>query len=426
MYLLKLTLSQARVFIALLLLILMNINCTQATEQKPSAKQIQVGNVLYIPPQGWQKIDQPNGVVLSPSSDLNKTPCFIAILPGEDFQGDFRNWFDNKLEQLHKGSKVLVKGEITETTEPEGGYPLIYTPLVIENDSGQRSYRFYIGAHPAQRAELITYIAYSEQDFQKYNPVLENFLKTVDFANILDKTTSNKTVAKTKPAKSENALSGLYVGTESRQQFNPNTKLYDYIVRKVYYIFSPDGRVCYALPKGGALDSFDFDNPKNIEPNNIGSYEISNGQIQFSNAGGQANPPRAFTNNRNFLQIGNLKLYRVEPTSNLRLNGAYSVRTFTNTSSGNSTGGVSGENQLVFGADGRFSQKGFVGFAVGGGAGSNRDAGTGTYKINGNTLELTYSDGKLIKHTFFIYPENVAEKRPGLLIVDGASYLLRD
>ena len=420
MYLFKL--NQVRVFIVLLLLILMNINCTQATEQKPS--QIQVGNVLYIPPSGWQKIDQPDGVVLSPSTDLNKTPCFIAILPGEDFQGNFRSWFDNKLEQIHKGSKVLVKGEVTETTEPEGRYPLIYTPLVIENESGQRSYPFYIGAHPAERAELITYVAYSEEDFQKYNPVLENFLKTVDFANI--KTTSNKTAVKTKPAKSENALSGLYVGTESRQQFNPNTKLYDYIVRKVYYIFSPDGRVCYVLPKGGALDNFDFDNPQNVEPNNIGSYEISNGQIQFSNAGGQANPPRAFTNNRSFLQIGNLKLYRVELVSNLRLNGTYSVRTFTNTSSGSSAGGVAGENQLVFGADGRFSQKGFVGFAVGGGAGSSRDGGTGTYKINGNTLELSYSDGKLIKHTFFIYPENAAEKRPGLLIVDGASYLLRD
>ncbi len=427
-------LENIKFLLLILLVLLTSFTCTQATQKKTSNTS-QVGNVIYSTPAGWQKLDQEGGVVFIPGDKpIDKAVCFIAVLPGQELTSDFRNWFDSRIEKLNDGLKVLSKGELTETTDDKG-IPVIYNTLVVQSSDGQISYRLYISAHPKNKAELIAYVAYSKEDFQKYNPVMQKFLESVEFANVVNapnNSTNNSTpsVSNNKPRLTGNSLSGLYVGTENRQQFNPVTKYYDYIVRQIYYVFSPDGQVYNALPKGGSLDNFDFDQVKNSDPDNFGYYQISNGQIQFQFKNRPQVPALAFTNNQSSLQIGRIKLYPVEQFTGLRLNGNYSVKTFVNTSNGSNTSSVSGEKQLIFTKDGRFSQNGFVGFAGStsdvGASSSSKTSGSGTYRITGNTLELTYSDGQKAKYTFFIYPENVNESVPGLLIIDGASYLLRN
>lgn len=425
-------------FLFLILLVLFSsTNCTQATQKKATSSASQVGNILFTPPVGWQKLDQQGGVAFIPGDKpADKASCFIAILPGQDFTGNFREWFDSAVEKLNNTVKILSKGEVTESTDDKG-VEVLYTSLAVQSSDGQVSYRLYVSAHPKNRVELLAYAAYSKEDFQKYNPIFQKFLESVEFANVVgtnssnnnSNNSSNNSTPSNKAKPTGNGLTGLYVGTDSRQQFNPNTKLYDYIVRQVYYFFSPDGQVYNALPKGGTLDNFDFDQAKTADPDNFGYYQISNGQIQFQFSNRPQTPAVAFSNNQNSLQIGRIKLYPVSQFTNLRLNGNYSVKTFVNTSSGNNYGGVAGEKQIVFSQDGRFSQNGFVGFSgSSGGSGaatSSKTSGSGTYRIVDNTLELTYSDGQKARFTFFVYPENVNEPRPGLLIIDGAAYLLQ-
>jgi hypothetical protein len=74
--------------------------------------------------------------------------------------------------------------------------------------------------------------------------------------------------------------------------------------------------------------------------------------------------------------------------------------------------------------DGRFARRGFIGFAGGGtgggGAISQEGQAAGTYRITGNTIELSYGGGRSERHTFFVYPgeENV-------LVIDGVTFLRR-
>ena len=90
---------------------------------------------------------------------------------------------------------------------------------------------------------------------------------------------------------------------------------------------------------------------------------------------------------------------------------------------------MSGEHKIAFNRNGQFAQQDFVGY-VGSGSSANsstssRRSGSGTYRILGNTLELNYSDGRREQYSFFVYPENVKEARPGLIVINGTSYLLR-
>lgn len=435
MKLFEIFIQHIKLILILTILVLTFVTCTPAL-QKNKPEKSTIGNVLFIPPKGWQRIEQSGGIAFIPAGKtLENASSFIAILPGQNLESNFREWFDRTLEQLHKGSKVISKGDVVETTDDDKVYPVFLVPVIIKTQDGRQSYRFYVAAHPGNRAEMFVLSASSQEEYNQYTPVLEEFLKQVDFVNIAKNNKSNSTTSvnnspSEKPTSNSNALSGLYVGTESRQQFNPNTKFYDYIVRQVYYFFSPDGRIYYGLPRGGTLDNFDLDKAQKFDPNNCGFYKISEGKIQFRVGDNAPGPEKAFTNNQKFLQIGQTKFYKVETSSNLRLNGIYSIKTFTNTSSGSNVGGVGGETQITFSSDGKFTQKGFVGFSGSGSnvgvATSSKTNGSGTYRISGNTLELTYSDGQKSNYTFYIYPENLGEARPGLVIIDGGSYLLRN
>jgi hypothetical protein len=233
---------------------------------------------------------------------------------------------------------------------------------------------------------------------------------------------------------SGSGLQGLYVGTESRQDFNPATGYYDYKVRQIYYIFYPDGRVYYGLPKGGALDSFDYERARSEDPKNCGTFQINGDQIQFNwpateNNGQNQTIP--FKSGRNSIQIGKTTFYSVGKFDGLHLDGAYAAGSFANTSNRSlgTTGGVGSEQTIILSSDGNFNQNGFIGFAGStedvGSTASESTTGSGTYNITGNTLALNYSDGRTQQFTFFVYPENVKEERPGLIVIDGRAFLLQ-
>lgn len=215
-------------------------------------------------------------------------------------------------------------------------------------------------------------------------------------------------------------LEGLYVGTESRQQFNPNTKFYDYVVRQVYYVFLPGGRVYRGLPQGGALDGFDCETASQ----GCGAYEVNGDTIRFNFAAGGASQPVAFERASDRLRIGATNYFRVEPADASQLSGIYARRSFTNLSGGAgvASGGVAGETAIAFDGDGSFESTGFIGFAAGGaGATSSSEGDAGSYTVEGTTLELTHADGRRTRHTAFLMP-----RESNVLVIDGATYLKRD
>jgi hypothetical protein len=225
------------------------------------------------------------------------------------------------------------------------------------------------------------------------------------------------------------SLDGLYVGQEKKLQFNPNTRNYEYINRRYYYLFFPDGRVYAGLPRD--FDRFDFDAALKGEPDKCGQYAIQQGQIVFTWLRSQ--PTKfLFSSGSDYIKLGNTKLYPIKLAANdLKLDGVYANQTYTSLNGGAAgvTGGVSGERAIAFHGNGQFTVRGFSGISIAssknGATNSSSSSGEGSYKIERNNLTLTYSNGRQETHSFFICPENEKETPPGLIVIDGVSLLLR-
>ena len=432
--------------LAALICLLITSGCTEASEQrkthqdaatvstpKPSS---QAGNVLFNPPKGWQRLDD-NGTVsfIPPKASADNPPGIIAILPGQDFSGDFKETFNRLLESGSKGAKVLVEPQISETRDDDDAYSVLTAQTALQDPDGHISYRFYVAAHPENRLEIFAFFAQSDSAYKEHLPVFVDFIKSVDFASYLEaknsKPKSNGNAAPN-PSKGSNApsnraalgkgLDGFYVGTDTRTEFNFSTHYYDYIIRHPRYLFLPDGRVYYGMPTGGSLDNFNFAQLQQQDPKDCGHYQLSGGQIQFQ-FGTDAPYTQNFAQTSDSVTLGNIKLYRVDKFDNFQLQGLYGQGTYV------ASAGVSGDHKIAFTKDGRFQKSDFVGVVVTGSqanaATSESRAGEGTYQIKGNTLELRYRDGRQEKLTFYVYPENVGENPPGLIVIDGGSYLLR-
>lgn len=383
-------------------------------------------NLGYDVPRGWRRVEQDGTQLLVPGDLARGESCALIVLAGEELRGDFRAAFDAARGRLEAGERLLETTEVKAEKNP-AGYDTLHALAVTEDGRGKRTYRLYLAARPGPRFEMIVYAAVGEETFKRYQPAVLDFVKSIRFANLepalAASSSSSSSSSKSSPARASRGrggLEGLYVGTESRQQFNPNTKFYDYTVRQVYYLFLPGGRVYRGLPRGGALDDFDCETAE--QP--CGTYEVSGNTIRFDFAAGGASQPVAFERAGDRLRVGATNYFRVEPADAGRLAGVYARRSFTNLSGGAgvASGGVAGETAIAFDGGGRFESTGFVGFAAGGaGAVSSAGRDAGSYSVEGTTLELVHADGRRTRHTAFLMP-----REANVLVIDGAAYLKRD
>lgn len=214
---------------------------------------------------------------------------------------------------------------------------------------------------------------------------------------------------------------GLYVGTEAGNQVNWQTGGMNYVVGTYYYLFLPGGRYCYGLPRGGTLDGFEPDKAGRAQNLSCGTYKMTGGQIQLYPHGSDVQTYK-FAFHGDTLELAGTTYDRVRPADGLRLDGVYANGRYTSTPGG---GGVAGETYFKFGRDGSFSEQGFTGYAGSSAATSEASAGSGTYRVEGNTLELTFANGKEKRVTFFVDPQNPEQARPKLIYLDGGAFLLR-
>lgn len=174
-----------------------------------------------------------------------------------------------------------------------------------------------------------------------------------------------------------------------------------------YYIehitFLPSGHVYWALPPEGLL-YFDPAVAQRAHPDDWGTYEIRNGEIHIirgpdkrsyviTRSGERLNNPPS---------LGKGSFRPVPSADGLKLEGNYrrheSEPTLTFTSDGKfRDGGVFRYFGTLERPDGTVYQDDGIG-------------GSGTYIIEQNTLELRYSDGRVKRHPFIVFPENLSKK----------------
>ncbi|MFY9227284.1 MAG: hypothetical protein WAQ98_31730, partial [Blastocatellia bacterium] len=131
--------------------------CAQAqgnklTTAKSNAGKEQVGNVLFVTPKNWEKLNN-NGqtIFIAPNSDESTV---ITLLPSEQLYGSLKTWFTNFINKNHSEGKVISGGQIVEGSSDEG-YPVYLSELAYQSNDGSISYRFYVAAHPDKQAHII-------------------------------------------------------------------------------------------------------------------------------------------------------------------------------------------------------------------------------------------------------------------------------
>jgi len=170
-----------------------------------------------------------------------------------------------------------------------------------------------------------------------------------------------------------------------------------------YITFFPDGHLYWSLPPEGLL-YYDPAVAKRADPDDWGTYEFKNGEIHVLR--GPQKTKYIITrdgdrlNNPESLGKGS---FRYIPTSDgLRLDGNYrrweGEQTITFTKDGRFTDGGAFKN---FGDMGRLDGSVYKDDGVG---------GSGTYIIEQNTLELKYTDGRIKRHVFIAFPEDLIKK----------------
>jgi hypothetical protein len=193
-------------------------------------------------------------------------------------------------------------------------------------------------------------------------------------------------------------------------------------------LFGPGGKVYFGLPSTNIRN---IDQACQQDPSNCGEYSLEGNQLQLFRQGQQSQSFNLEKSGNSF-KLGNNRFYPISSFDGLRLSGTYSFRSFTNLSggAGGVSGGVGGERTISFNSNGQFVANNFVGFSgsggVAGAASSTTSSGQGSYQIDQNTITLSYSNGKQEQFVFFVYPENEQDAKPGLIVIGGVCYLLRN
>ncbi len=170
-----------------------------------------------------------------------------------------------------------------------------------------------------------------------------------------------------------------------------------------YITFLPDGNVYWSLPPEGLL-YFEAALTARWDPDDWGTYTIKNGEIHVLR--GPSKKLYVVTRNGERLNnppsLGKGTFRPVPNADGLRLEGNYRRS--------------ESEPTITFTADGKFRDGGaFRNFGTlvrpdGSHYQDDGVPGSGTYIIEQNTLELRYSDGRVKRHPFIAFPENLAKK----------------
>lgn len=200
-----------------------------------------------------------------------------------------------------------------------------------------------------------------------------------------------------------------------------------------FYLFHPNGYVYTDEPDTGLEDA----DCSRTHPNGLPVCEVytfQNGLLKVGN--GKAEPLKKGANGD--LDLGGTTLIAIRPVTGLKLSGPY--RSF---SASVAIGGLSSgysEAYLRFSPDGRFTREASGGFSAtftdtgtssgtttGGVTTSSARSSGGTYRFVGNTLELKYADGRVVRSFAFLGdPPKNGKVSTGLLRVGGRDYTRQD
>ncbi|HTI72998.1 MAG TPA: hypothetical protein VMF06_23695 [Candidatus Limnocylindria bacterium] len=230
----------------------------------------------------------------------------------------------------------------------------------------------------------------------------------------------NKTIELAKIQAGENKLDGLYLQIQTSMFGGRISFSYQ------YYWFRPDGNIYFGVPPGGLAKPGNFGPILERDPKNCGHYGVSGGKLNLQRNGEK---PATF----DFSTEGGDAVLHFNGPALVRVGQFKEKQSLeANYEGGNSAAGggvfVSASGNFHFHADGTFDSGSVVSFDSKGdksaASGGSTQSNQGQYQLGGNTLQLTYSDGKSVSFTVFPYPDK-EEFPPEHMGINGQIYKLQ-
>jgi hypothetical protein len=370
----------------------------------------QFGTMRVNVPQDWKSKQTNGGALLMPEGLAKQQAVLVAITPSRTLN-NFEAQFAQQIKTLQSDYSVIKLGKIISGRSPNG-YDVLRQEMVLRDQDGSTLHMFVTAANPNGRFESLTYTANSTALYQQHFRQLDGMINSIKF------TSAGANASLTQKTNSQSKPSTAYVDAESRRAGEANLKppppgsarLNGLYVRPDsggtldatnswrFYYFLPNGYT-YMGAKEAGLENIQCTKAtvdKYGSPQ-CSTYSADNGQIRIGNL----NATR-FRRKGDDLQIGDYTYELLPKAANLRIDGTYS--------SFSAGASAASSSEISFSRDGRFRSSNFIGVAVDTGdqsggdrvsvAGNNTRKAEGTYRINGYTLELNYSDGRKARAFF--------------------------
>lgn len=150
-----------------------------------AAKAATFGNYVYAVPAGWTQAKQGTSLVLTPpglAAGERVTVLLTAgATPGTVAQGDLNTWFAKQMSGYNAGTKLVTQTPVQAQTSDDGQQLL--ASVAVVQVGGQTEWRFFIAAHPGDRAEMLVITTSSYEVFTARQDELSAFSDRLDFAN---------------------------------------------------------------------------------------------------------------------------------------------------------------------------------------------------------------------------------------------------
>lgn len=389
----------------------------------PKDPDTQIMDWVFAMPEGWRVANSRLTLLLTKDLAVEHTAraseALTQLTFGQpvDIEGDFGKWFNVHWENLKKDYKSPDLKAPTES-DAAAGYKVIAGGGAMNLGNGKNRVVMLIGVNKGKRAGVMCFLTEDHEQLDANAKRLDGLLATVRFASQRapgDKAPALRT--KIDPAvtpsyqwdnwkgwpKGDAPLQGLWGRQSLQVQFLGTNWTTTYRSSYVYLLFFKDGTVLTRMPPEGLL-SFDVDFLKNEFKDYFGTYTVEGDTVTVTTGGGdRVVETQKFTRKGDELHQGTA-VYKPIADEKPVLDGGYIKVDYKSHADLFHKG-------ILFAADGRFADEGFNAMLnIKWWQGGNywlleqfAEPGTGRWRVEKNTLELTYDDGRKRRFGFHLH-----------------------
>lgn len=410
-----------------------------AQAQAVAAADTQIMDWVFAMPEGWRVANSRLTRIDTKLLALEHTERCSSHLtqvtfgrPGT-FEGTFANWFDGHWKQLNK-DYTFADPDKPESSNLLNGYKAIAGVGVTEMPGGITRIVMLIGLNKGDVAGVMCFITEDLEHFEANAGRMDKLLVSATFASQRGKKDPKpKLKLRIDPActpsflwdtptgwpKGDAPLEGLY------GMYGMLTdRLYDwgwsFRVGYYYVLFFKDGTAMTRLPPEGLL-SLNVDHLKREFPAYFGTYTLKDGVVTVKTGTAEHPAEAVFRVSGDDLRKGENGIYRRIKDDAPKLKGRYLKM-------GWETHQPEFRKGITFNEDGTFDDEGFnslldVRWWYGDAywlLEQEAEPGTGKWRVEKNTLELAYNDGRRLRYGFHVH---VNEKEAKSYVVINSKFL---